>query len=194
MDVLSLKEEIEQLISSGMKHERSELYFTIYYNNHLQKLSVHLEHIGHLPTRVSEQSSNSYVQIYLLSRKFVERDVYTSHVVAQTHQPHFDCMATFSNVSVKELDSQEVVFRIYLKGGEEVEEEEEEEGAWFLGGVVHPLQSVNLYGSTVTAKILPFPEDDSVKVRFVHMQLLFRNWGIGTFFKVSLAHPFGCNS
>lgn len=157
MSISSLKEEIEQLVSAGKRHEQSELYFTIYYNNHLQKLSVHLEHIDRLPTRVSEQSSNSYVQIYLLSKKFTG-DVYTSHVVARTHQPKFDCMATFCNISVKELDSQEVVFRIYLK------EEDKAEETWFLGGVVHPLQSVNLYGSTVIAKILTFPEDDSVKV------------------------------
>lgn len=92
------------------------------------------------------------MQIYLLSRKLRERDIYTSHMVAQTHQPRFDYMVTFNNISKIVLDTQKVVFRIYL------------EGEYFLGGVVHPLRLENLYGSTVTAEVLPFPEEDSLKV------------------------------
>jgi hypothetical protein len=153
----SLDEEIEQLIASSMEgYTESELFFTIYYNSELQKLSIHLEHITNLPTVLPEDTSHSYVQIYLLSRKFKEHSVYTSHVVMKTHQPRFDYMATFNDVSMKELESQDVVLRIYMEG----------ESRHFLGGVVHPLQSMNLYGSTVTAKILTFPEEEAMKVTY----------------------------
>lgn len=151
---MSLNEELQELFRSGMEQSpNSELLFTVYYNSQLQKLSIHLERIVNLPTKLPVESSNPFVQIYLLSRKLKARDIYTSHTAIQTHQPSFDCMATFSDVSMKDLGSQEVVFRIYLNGE-----------LHFLGGVVHSLHSMNLYGSTVTAEILTFPEDDSLKV------------------------------
>lgn len=141
----------ELLLLSRDRCPLSTLFFTVYYNDQLQKLSFYLERVVNLPTTLPEVSSKSYAQIYLLSSN-QEDDICTSHLVRQTHQPRFDYMATFSHISEKDLDSQVVVFRIYLQGG------------YFLGGVVYPLELVKLYGSTVTAEVLTFPEQDSLKV------------------------------
>lgn len=148
-------EEISKIFASSCDCDEGKpgLTFTVYYNTLLQILSIHFKDIFHLPTILPEDESNPYVQIYLLGKHSRTHDVYTSHCILQSHNPVFDCVATFSNISAEELVALVLVIRVYVN-----------EERRFLGGVVYPLHKVNSYGSTVRTEMLTFPEEDALKV------------------------------
>lgn len=147
------------------------LSFTLYYDNEDRRLLVYLGGIVNVPTSLPPAASNPYVQIYLLpsihvehksrhasfrrvqQRAYQRSSVYTTQVIQQSHQPNFECTASFSGVKLEELASRELVFRVYVNGE-----------THFVGGVFYPVPSQHSFGETITTQIRRFPEEEGLKV------------------------------
>lgn len=134
---------------------KAHIYFTVHYINEEHLLKVHLANITELPTKLPLESCDCFVQIYLLPdpEKQRPRKVFTTHVVKQSYQPVFDCMATFRDMSLEDLSKEEMVFRVYVNNE-----------MCFIGGVYYPLPSPSTFGEVVGAEIQAFAEEVNLKV------------------------------
>ena len=174
--------------------DESLLTFTLYYDEQDGCLHVHLAGVTNVPTSLPPEASNPYVQIYLLpaidkehKTRSVRRGhhrtcrrstVFTSPVVQQTHQPNFECTASFSGVRLEEPISQELVCRVYVNGE-----------AHFVGGVYYPLPSLHLFGEGITTSIRRFPEEQGLKVHRYLIRRIVLEFPCSSHFQL---HPFYC--
>ena len=145
-----LRKRSAQLIRQP-SHDTPYVHFSLYYNESNQKLIVHLSKVSKLPTSRPEESSNPFIEIYLLPKK---KEVHKSHTEMKTHNPTFDETFKFTELNQHEIKKQTVVMRIYNN-----------ERNHFIGGVLYPLESADMNGNLIKVSISEFDEEESLRVR-----------------------------
>lgn len=104
------------------------------------------------------------LQAYILPdpTKLKHKQVFTTPIVKRSHEPVYDCMATFRGMSLRDVSEEELVFRIYANND-----------VRFLGGVYFPLPPIDKFGDDIVAEIRKFPEEESVMVSSLYLVYLF---------------------
>lgn len=127
------------------------VHFSLYYDENIQNLIVHLKQASRIPTSRPEESSNPFVELYLLPKK---SDVVKSHTERKTHNPVFDETFRFAELNSHEIRKQTIVMRMYNN-----------ERNHFIGGILYPLESASMNGDLIKVPITEFDEEDSLLVR-----------------------------
>ena len=125
------------------------VHFSLYFDELKSMLIVHVTRAIHLPTQRPAQTSNPFVQVYLLPGK---TDVQQSHCVDGTHSPMFDRVFRFTNLNFDSLRRQQLVMRFYINVNH------------FVGGVLCPLEDANTTGDKTVRDIETFDEDMGLQV------------------------------
>ncbi len=125
------------------------IHFSLYFDEVKSMLIVHVNQAVNLPTQRPAQTSNPFLQTYLLPGKL---DVQQSHCVDGTHSPTFDRVFRFTNLSIDNLRRQLLVMRFYINVNH------------FVGGVLCSLEDANLTGNKVVKEISAFDEDMGLQV------------------------------
>ena len=126
------------------------VHFSLYFDETKSSIIVHVNQAVRLPTNQPVESSNPFIQAYLLPKK---SDVQQSHSIERTHDPVFDCVFKFSEINPSILNMQIVVIRLYVN-----------DTSHFIGGILHSLEEANLFGDKIISPILEFDEDECQKV------------------------------
>ena len=125
------------------------VHFSLYFDEVKSMFIVHVTRAVNLPTQRPAQTSNPFVQVYLLPGK---TDVQQSHCVDGTHSPVFDRVFRFINLTFDSLRRQQLVMRFYINVNH------------FVGGVLCPLEDANTTGENTVQDIEAFDEDMGLQV------------------------------
>lgn len=136
------------LPTSSLK--KPSIHFSLYFYEKHHVLIVHILKAVHLPTKRSEFACNPFVQVYLLPNK---TEVQESCTVNQSLNPAFDQTLRFTYVSLEMLKHQTLVFRVYINDTQH-----------FIGGVLYPLETADLFGSANAVDMIKFDEQEGLKV------------------------------
>ncbi len=128
----------------------SGVQFSLFYDKLKSVLIVRVHHILQIPTSRPAETSNPFVQVYLLPMKI---DIQQSHIVERTHNPMFDSIFNFGKLSIEDLRRQMMIIRIYINDLNH-----------FVGGVIYSLDNADLHGESAVVEISKFDEEECLKV------------------------------
>jgi hypothetical protein len=148
----SLLQKIEAL-KPECSPELSGIHFSLYFDEHKEVLVLHVDCAVHIPIQRPEVSS-PFLQVYLLPSKL---EVQQSLSTSDSHNPVFDRVFRFSNISLDQIKQQLLVMRLYVNINH------------FVGGVVYSLEEEELVGNMVVKEIEAYDEEGGLKVREIEM-------------------------
>ena len=153
-ELMRLRSNTESSVKMKLKELKSPelpgVHFSLYFDEAKHALIVHINQAIHLPTNRPIESSNPFIQVYLLPTK---REIQVSHAIKRTHNPVFDCVFKFSKLTLDVLKRQMLVMRLYLNNL-----------SHFIGGVVYEMEEANVHGEKIVVRVSEFDEDESQKV------------------------------
>lgn len=144
----SLLKKLEEL-QPAASPEISGVQFSLYFDEIKAMFFVHVKKVTNLPSQRPALTSNPYVQIYLLPAK---SEVLHSQSIDGTHNPTFDQVFRFTNLSVDNLRRQMMVMRFYVNVNH------------FVGGLLYNLENADLAGNKIVEHISEFDEEEGLKV------------------------------
>lgn len=153
-DASLVKEMVKMRSETILNPQEPGIYFSLYYDETKAMLIVHVTEAVNLPTSRPDQTTNPYVQVYLLPRKST---VQQSHSVKGTHSPFFDHVFRFSGLSLDVLSQQILVMRCYVNLNH------------FVGGILYSFDEADLIGKRIVREIMPFDEEEGLKVSLIFL-------------------------
>lgn len=153
-DTSLVKKMVKMRSETILNSQEPGIYFSLYYDETKAMLIVHVTEAVNLPTSRPNQTTNPYVQIYLLPRKST---VQQSHSVKGTHSPFFDHVFRFSGLSLDVLSQQILVMRCYVNLNH------------FVGGILYSFDEADLIGKRIVREIMPFDEEEGLKVTLIFL-------------------------
>lgn len=145
---LVLTEKLEEL-KPACTPDIPGVHFSLSYDEQKFMLIVHVSYGINLPTQRPEQTSNPYIQVYLLPTK---SEVQQSHSIEGTHSPFYDRLFRFTKLSLDSLRRCAVVIRFYINVHH------------FIGGVLYGLEEADLMGNKIVHSISQYDEEEGLKV------------------------------
>lgn len=137
----SLEEELDELVVSVKELSGIlKVKFYLYYDAELKKLVVHLDNLMGLQIQDHADSSDGiYIEAYLFPHKEVQKSNFVFPTLSGSFV--FDKVFNFVDMNTSDLRDQALVFKVYHSS------------VHFIGGILYPLVSANVYGGMTDAII-----------------------------------------
>ncbi len=135
------EKEMSPAVGSETKSE-SSLTFSLYYDLQRYTLTLTLIKACDLPAKDWRGTSDPFVVMYLDPSR---EEVFQSRIVYETLNPCFNEHFEFKNVSLNDIQSQTIVFKVY--------DNDKYSKKYFIGASMLPLKDADIYGATMTVAI-----------------------------------------
>ena len=152
-----LVSKLEELQKPLRSPEIPGVHFSLSFDEEKGTLIVHLSHAINLPTSRPKETSNPFVQIYLLP---IKSEVLQSHSVQGTHSPQYDRLFRFSKLSMDTVRKSALVMRFYVNKQH------------FIGGVLYGLEEADVMGDRTVQSICQYDEEEGLKVYMLRNNIM----------------------